>query len=216
MNWTLAIDLNRKALLRIVAGLVVMMGAGGEGGDALLPKRVYLVILSILRPAESAVRRLIAVAAQGVAVPAGVARGASKAGVSQGVAQRKPLFQLFDTRLRVGLHPSPPVVTTGPNIRVFGVEDDGVYGRDDPPPDGPVSAVRLTQRVEAMRAALDQMPEQAVRLARAMAWPKQRYGLPMRPGRPPGFRARPRHEIDDILAECHALARYALSPPDTS
>ncbi len=37
----------------------------------------------------------------------------------------------------------------------------------------------------------------------------------MRPGWPPGRRKRPFHEVDDVLAECHALA-LALERDDTS
>jgi hypothetical protein len=31
----------------------------------------------------------------------------------------------------------------------------------------------------------------------------------MRPGRPPGYRKRVLHEVDEILRECHALAHDA-------
>jgi hypothetical protein len=30
---------------------------------------------------------------------------------------------------------------------------------------------------------------------------------PMRHGRPPGYRKRPVHEVDEVLIECHGLAR---------
>jgi len=42
---------------------------------------------------------------------------------------------------------------------------------------------------------------------------------PLRPGLPPGFRKRQKHEVDEVLAECHRLAIRAqreLRPPDTS
>jgi hypothetical protein len=38
----------------------------------------------------------------------------------------------------------------------------------------------------------------------------------MRPGLPPGHCDRRMHDIDDILLECHRLALYAESQPDTS
>jgi hypothetical protein len=38
----------------------------------------------------------------------------------------------------------------------------------------------------------------------------------LRAGRPPGFRKRPIHEVDEILKECHWLARNVLPALDTS
>ena len=38
---------------------------------------------------------------------------------------------------------------------------------------------------------------------------------PLRPGRPPGHRRKPDHEVDEVLTECHGLAWEALKP-DTS
>jgi hypothetical protein len=39
---------------------------------------------------------------------------------------------------------------------------------------------------------------------------------PLRPGRPPGIRTRPTHEIHDILETVHGLAVWAMEKPDTS
>jgi len=42
---------------------------------------------------------------------------------------------------------------------------------------------------------------------------------PMRPGLPPGYRQRQKHEVDEVLAECHRLALMAQQEfkfPDTS
>jgi hypothetical protein len=39
---------------------------------------------------------------------------------------------------------------------------------------------------------------------------------PLRPGRPPGWRRRPDHEVHDILDVAHGLAIWALERPDTS
>ena len=36
-----------------------------------------------------------------------------------------------------------------------------------------------------------------------------RFRSPLRPGRPPGHRRKPLHEIDEVLAECHWLAGEA-------
>lgn len=65
-------------------------------------------------------------------------------------------------------------------------------------------------------------PRQARRLVR---WQVRREAMqkqggpvftsPMRPGRPPGYRKKPSHEVDEVLKECHWLARDA-EQPDTS
>ncbi len=47
----------------------------------------------------------------------------------------------------------------------------------------------------------------------AMKAPK--FKSPLRPGPPPGRRKRHIHEVDEVLAECHGLARWAMEP-DTS
>jgi hypothetical protein len=39
---------------------------------------------------------------------------------------------------------------------------------------------------------------------------------PLRPGRPPGWRRRPEHEVDEVLNNAHGLAFWALEHPDTS
>jgi hypothetical protein len=39
---------------------------------------------------------------------------------------------------------------------------------------------------------------------------------PLRPGRPPGWRRRPEHEVDEVLNTAHGLAFWALQRPDTS
>ncbi|HUQ37258.1 MAG TPA: hypothetical protein VM144_12865, partial [Aestuariivirga sp.] len=87
-----------------------------------------------------------------------------------------------------------------------------------PPSDGLASAVRLTRRLQALKLALDDLPRQAKRLAR---WRVRRenaktpkFKSPLRPGRPPGHRREPTHEVDEILTECHELAW--AEKPDTS
>ena len=39
---------------------------------------------------------------------------------------------------------------------------------------------------------------------------------PLKPGRPPGWRRRPTHEVHDILNVVHGLAHWAMERPDTS
>jgi hypothetical protein len=88
-----------------------------------------------------------------------------------------------------------------------------------PVSDGLVNAARLSRRLQTLKLALDDLPCQARRMARwrvrreAMKSPK--FKSPLRPGPPPGRRKKRIHPIDEILADCHALAWDALKP-DTS
>ena len=64
MIGSVAIETNREALVRIVASLVAM-----AGGRPTITRHVWRTILSLLRPAESAARRLILAAARGIVIP---------------------------------------------------------------------------------------------------------------------------------------------------
>ena len=66
MDWNAAIDKNREALKRVLATLVGM--AALAGGGTSLPRHLHRAVLSLLRPAESAARRLIIAAARGLVV----------------------------------------------------------------------------------------------------------------------------------------------------
>jgi hypothetical protein len=86
-------------------------------------------------------------------------------------------------------------------------------------PDGLVSAARVIRRLEALEAALQNIPRQAKRLVR---WrmreeksEKPSFKTPLRPGRPPGSRRRAVHLVDELLDECQWLAHRAAMP-DTS
>ena len=74
MNWQLAIEKNHEALKRILAMLVALAGmtAGADrnrdGGGKTLPRHLHRFVLRLLRPAESATRRLIIIAARNVVV----------------------------------------------------------------------------------------------------------------------------------------------------
>lgn len=71
MEMNPAIQRNHEALKRIVLGLVAMTGwsaAGAHEQGATLTRRLRNAVVSILRPAESAARRLIIAMAQGIEV----------------------------------------------------------------------------------------------------------------------------------------------------
>jgi hypothetical protein len=84
--------------------------------------------------------------------------------------------------------------------------------------DGTVNAAPLIRRLLAIADALQDIPRQALRLAYWQARPKEERRperwSPLRPGRPPGFRQRSKHELDEILKECHWLARDGVPELD--
>lgn len=228
MDWALAIEINRTALTRIVASLVAMVELVGGGMAGRLSRPLYLSVLRVLRPAESAVRRLVVIAARGLVVKLHAPRP-MPAGriIGRGGNARKPFFQLFDPRKtfdRPRIAKPPPRVA--PRVRVIGYDPRiSVLWRPPVPQaeaevllpdDGLVSAVRLARRLQALKLALEDVPRQAKRLVRWQArrarpdvYPP-RFTVPLRPGRPPGYRAKPDHDVDDILIECHRLALDAM------
>ncbi len=218
MDWSLAIQRNRTALAAVVAAIAALIGGAGDG---LLARRVRSAALSLLRPAESALRRLIVIAARGLVVaprarpPVAAMFGAGR---EQGLAGRAPAFRLFDPPLRFArLRPAPPRGI--PRIRSF-------WGPASPPPAAPaaprgrpdpaalVDGSRLRRRFAAFERALADLPRQARRLARRQAGLRANPLRPLRIGRPPGWRARGDRPVDDLLKECHALALEARA--DTS
>jgi hypothetical protein len=70
MDWPLIIERNRDRLLAVLAPLFAILGLDPRTGldprRADLPRHLYRALLIILRPAESAVRRLIIIAARGL------------------------------------------------------------------------------------------------------------------------------------------------------
>ncbi|MGE0283472.1 MAG: hypothetical protein AB7P20_23045, partial [Rhizobiaceae bacterium] len=63
---TIAIEYNRQALKRILAAIIAMAALAFPA--PIIPRRLYLAVLRLLRPAESATRRLIIAMARGLAV----------------------------------------------------------------------------------------------------------------------------------------------------
>jgi hypothetical protein len=238
MDWAKAIEINQTALSRILAGLFAMAGIAGGGTLSHLPQSVYDAILQVLRPAESAVRRLIVIAARGLVLEPVQMRAGSKglARPSKTTVKRKAKsggrisFQLFDSRKQFAaglsgrsrrryttLNPRIYLIDASPLIPLF---QTPVQPASVPSPvPATVDTVRLGRRLAAVRMALENLPKQARRLVR---WQAKRNTLlnpkffaPLRPGRPPGHRQRPRYEVDHVLKECHGLARLALQE-DTS
>lgn len=179
------------------------------GSGSTVARHVHSAILAKLRPAESAVRRLIAVAARGLVVTPGAKRAGPVGPVPKGSGEAVPPFALFDRRRRVGPF-EKRVPGHGPGVRGLDGLDPAPPASRAPLPDDPVAVARVSQRIAALRHALDTIDAQARRMVRGMA----RRGIrPMRPGRPPGHVERGKREIDIVLAECHLLALYAFEVP---
>ena len=233
MDWALAIERNRLPLLRIVAGLFGMIGFDGKAVVSRVSRPLSQAVLSVLRPAEAAVRRLIVVAARGIALkPQAQRPKRAQRIVASAARQTRATFQLFDPRRALVVARRRRVAGTGcePRIRFIDVGFDPRIPlfrpaqrveADAPAPqeDHTIDAAPLCRRLAAIRAALDDLPRQAQRYARWRARPAetrrpQRHDA-LRSGPPPGLRPRKTREVDEILAECHWLARHAAAS-DTS
>jgi hypothetical protein len=237
------IEHHRTSLLGIVASLLVIVG-----GQLRVFRRVRIDVLRILRPAETAVRRLIVVLANDAVLKSSQPRLKPKSGsVNLPAARATPKTYAFaladpmppmmpDQKTRAqgaqflrAIPPLDPTVTavfeahriahqlklrSQHRAEREATRAEALAARFD---DGKVDAARLSLRLEAVRAALSDLPRQAQRLLR---WKARRerasqqrptYISPIRPGPPPYLKAdhrqRFRHEVEDILFACHGLVR---------
>jgi len=220
-NWAGAIELNRGALKEIVAALFALLGIDGD--DAMVGRItpvLHRAVLRVLHPAESAVRRLVVIAARGLVVKPVASRPMPKGHkIIKGGGSRLPAFRLFDPRKsfpelrqrRIKYTKNPPRIHVFPYDSMVAAPQPVV---PPPPPDGLINSARITRRLVALKSALDDLPRQAKRLVRATARrekaPTLKFQSPLRPGHPPGHRKKPVHEVDEILTECHGLAWEAL------
>jgi hypothetical protein len=185
---------------------------------------LYRAVLSILQPAEAAVRRLIVVAARNLVVKPSLARpapkGLKRSSKGKGKGKGRVSFRLIDPRKRFEWVYGPSAPGTDPRMHGF---DGGPRGplflRPARAPDDTVNATPLCRRLLAIKAALDDLAYQARRYARWRAKPieqrRPRVTSSLRPGPPPGHRKKPTHEVDLILDECHGLA-WDAAKLDTS
>ncbi|MFN0193953.1 MAG: hypothetical protein ACKVP5_18610 [Aestuariivirga sp.] len=225
MDWDLAMTRNRDALIRIVASLFAMLGLDESAVIERIPRALHTAILRILRPAEAAVRRLIVAAARGMAVKPAVPR-AMPAGeiVRKGTGKtRRSAFRLEDIRPPMAPpEPRPkhalksfsPADLTPAALRALHRKSRDLIAKSKPAPpkDGKVNAASLARRLQAISFALGDLTHQAKRF---MSWRARRerlskerliYTNPIRPGPPPYVHRKPRHEVEDVLRDCHWLA----------
>ncbi|WP_026480987.1 hypothetical protein [Ahrensia sp. 13_GOM-1096m] len=211
MDWQGAINVNREALQRILAVLFTMAGLA----TAPLPRGVRLPLLRVLRPAESAVRRLIVIAARGINVKL-QNRPAPDFSKLPRKTDHVPSFELFDRRKRFAEKRAALLPHKGvPRLTIWNAPKPiaAPTARGD-------HEARVMLRLKALQNALNDLPKQAQRLARHQA---RRATLPagpkcvgpLRPGYPPAHKKRSDHAVDFILRECHALAMQARTLPPT-
>ena len=225
MNLPKAIDANKSAIARIVAGLFALLGLTGGSIPGRIPGALHRTILRVLRPAESAVRRLIVIVSKTIKVKTSPARPMPQGIVRTGPGSQRLSFQLFDPRQPI-FRPQrqPKTARPQPRISFFGDGEVRTISLACDPParngkaDGQQNSANLMHRLQALKAALDDLPRQAKRLVRALARRQKSPRLVlkgvMRPGRAPGWRKRPVEDIDRVLHQCDWLAREIL--PDTS
>ncbi len=226
--WDGALARNAAALAGVVAELLAVLSVYGGLDAVKVSRAVHSSIIRVLRPAESALRRLILIAARDVIVSPDE-RAPTNARTGNRTSPRKPAsrmsFQLFDPRKRFG---APRVIYTTLVPRISFVGPKAPLSPLSPlaslphesrlvveDADRQIGARRLCLRLKALASALDDIPRQAIRLARLRlkreTQQPPRFFSPLRPGKPPGHRSIAHHEIDDILAECHKFALGVLS-----
>ena len=143
-----------KPVKGIVEALFAMLGLDGEATLARIPQPLHSAVLRVLRPAESAMRRLIVIAARGLVVKLSPSRPMPKSAgpIGKGGPSR-PSFQLFDPRKNFAeLRQHRRKFTRNPPRIHFFPYDTLSPARPaaadaPPPPDGLINAERLSRRL---------------------------------------------------------------------
>jgi hypothetical protein len=223
VDWKRAIAVNQEALSRIVAGFVALLAA--FEGELRLPLGVYRAVALGLFKSETALRRLIVIAARGLTVTLKPQRPMPAGLVIQpkGETSRPMAFQLFDARVSYNWVEEPSHIT-GPRIRMVDMPDPrsqflALFKRPVGGLSSEAATLHLRRRLDATLRALGNIPKEAQRMARwkarRLAMDNAKFVSPMRPGPPPGRDKHSKAEIDLILRECHALA-FQAQQVDTS
>lgn len=117
MDWVRTIERNSEALKAIVAALFVVLGSAAV---ARIPRPLHCAVLRVLRPAESALRRLIVIAARGLVVKLPPARPMPKGYIIKRGGTRHFSFQLFDPRKRFAHQRRRTGPRSIPRVHFFG------------------------------------------------------------------------------------------------
>jgi hypothetical protein len=215
IDWTKVITTNREALRQAVAEIAALLALAITGTALEWPHQIQARVRRLLRPAESALRRLIIIMAKDVKVKLPPARPLPKGLVIRAKAGGLPRFRLYDSRKRFRpLDAQKPDDRRGPRIRFF-TAPAPVIPRAFTQKSAANTVKGLRRRFAALQQALDTLPQQARRMAR---WqlrralkPSVKFKSPLRPGQPPGHQRRPLLEVDHVLAACHGLAFDVLA-----
>jgi hypothetical protein len=215
MDWQLVINRNREALLTLIIALMASLGLEAGSKLTTLPKFLYASALLIIRPAESALRRLIMIAAL-------------KLTPTFGAMRKQPVTPAEFVRRNPLTEPRLPTFDLIDPLKTFGEEapDYSTFGPaqgDECADRTPIPADALGRRLLALKLALESIPAQAKRLARwyaardlAIARNQPHRINPIRPGPPPWSHRIKRNEMDKLLTECHLMAIYARDGHDSS
>ncbi|MEM0898443.1 MAG: hypothetical protein AAGI92_00650 [Pseudomonadota bacterium] len=237
-DWTGAIDKQVRLIGRIIAFLFSAVDVNEVEG-IVIPRRVRDELFAILRPAESALRRLIFVMAMRLERPpqpivSGVKSKATRRAGTKLANANKINSNSFTVRTR----PTTQSFRLRDRRKDFGhlFYDEAdevalpVVSGTEQIDNKPVIATNLVKRIVAIKNALDDLPREARRM-RKLLHARQRWLVgdekhttvsrriplpPLRPGLPPGARLRPpkygqirRQETEAILEEADWLARQA-------
>ena len=145
-DWDRVIKRNSEALRGIIEVLFALLGLDGEDAASRIPRSLHSAVLGVLRPAESAVRRLIVIAARNVVVELAPSRPMPKGlKIRKGGGNRPPSFQLYDPRkdlpelreprIKYMKHP-PRIHFFGPDSRVDDLWPSPPPGAAPTPPYG--------------------------------------------------------------------------------
>lgn len=197
MSRSAYIDRHLALLLRLLSLLQTLISEG-------VSQERYRRVLRLLLPAESALRRLIVLAAQDVVLGKAVKASRplpdfSKLAKESEKGARIPSFPLFDARL----YPAPPVRRMRHCPRIRCLSEPPCFETLEPAFDKGAAEKRLSGRLARFERALRNLPREAKRFVRCHLRPNAKPRRPMRPGRPPGSRARAAHWVDRLLRELH-------------
>jgi hypothetical protein len=248
-SWERSTAHYKAALIRIIAELFALARiVPGEVPDTAsqdiwnisLPRYAYRLALELLKPAESALRRLIIMGAHGKSfVPGNVGDGnfgdtalnslsespslpGSAGHELSAVSPKLPAFNIFD--------PLPQFT-----FRSFDSFEDYALWKAERdanpliiPPAGlrmaPVNALSLWRRIQAMHHAVENFDQYVTRYVRWRGRRKfeiasqrplkdRRPATLMCPGRAPGYIRKGKHEIHQLLRDVDNLAGDSENPP---
>ncbi len=114
MDWARAIERNSEALEGIIEALFAMLGLASDATVSRIPQPLHRAVLRVLRPAESAMRRLIVIAARGLVVKAGTLAAHADGAQDRKGQHASPLLpalrstETFQARAGHEIHPACP------------------------------------------------------------------------------------------------------------